>query len=93
MGTEYRCSDRVRQLEEALDKKEEENDKLRSRIEHQQGVLAHRMQIIEKLQKERDELRKHNSDLVQRLAHVSRKNSVSSSGRPSPPALLRYGSR
>lgn len=99
MGSESSVSsdpyERIKQLERVVEEQEEQIDELRGRIENQQSNLAHRMQCIEKLQRERDELRKQNADLVLKVAQLSRRQSVSSGGaspsltRVSPPQLPR----
>ena len=75
MGSESSVSsdpyERIKQLERVVEEQEEQIDELRGRIENQQSNLAHRMQCIEKLQRERDELRKQNADLVAKVAQLS----------------------
>ena len=68
--------ERIKQLEKLIEDQEEQIDELRGRVENQQSNLAHRMQVIEKLQRERDELRKQNADLVAKVAQLSRRQTV-----------------
>lgn len=86
MGTEKTVApdpyQRIKQLEAQLEERDEEIEKMRTRIEDQQSLLAHRWQCIERLQQERDELRKHNSRLVAKLAEVTRRNSISAATSP-----------
>lgn len=77
---------RILELEQTVELKEEEMDLLRTKVERQQTLLSHRMQCITQLQRERSELRKQNSELVAKMAEVSRRNSISSS---SPPRNVR----
>ncbi len=73
---------RVRQLEEQLEERDKEIEHMRGQIEDQQSLLAHRWQCIERLQQERDELRKQNSQQSAKLAEVTRRNSVSAGSSP-----------
>ncbi len=73
---------RIRQLEEQLEERDKEIEHMRGRIEDQQSLLAHRWQCIERLQQERDELRKQNSQQSAKLAEVTRRNSVSAGSSP-----------
>ena len=81
--------ERIKQLERVVEEQEEQIDELRGRIENQQSNLAHRMQCIEKLQRERGELRKQNADLVAKVAELSRRQSVTSQGSGGSPSLTR----
>ena len=99
MGSENSSDphERIKQLEKLVEDQEEQIDELRGRVENQQSNLAHRMQVIEKLQRERDELRKQNADLVAKVAQLSRRQSVTAGSsspstnrsRTSPPQLPR----
>ena len=64
--------ERIRELEQLLKEKDEQ--------------LEHWRQIIEKLKKERGELRDRNSSLVNKMAEITRKQSVASFNN-SPPRL------
>ena len=78
---------RIEQLEAALRAKDDEIERLRTKLEDQESLLARRMQMVSKTLKERDELRKQNAELILKLAQVGRRQSISSSGSPSPPTL------
>ena len=86
MGTKIRESldphQRIRDVEQQLVDRDEEIDRLQSKILEQQNSLSHRWQCIQRLQRERDELRKHNSQLSAKLAEVTRRNSISHSNTP-----------
>ena len=101
MGSENSSDpyERIKQLEKLVEDQEEQIDELRGTIENHQSTLAHRMQVIEKLQRERDELRKQNAELVNKVAQLSRRQSVTAGSsspsinrsRNSPPQLPRWG--
>ena len=61
--------DVVQQLKSALNARETEIEKLRTQ-------LAQRIQMVASTQKERDQLRAQNAELVKKLAEISRIQSV-----------------
>ena len=81
--------ERIKQLEKLIEDQEEQIDELRGRVENQQSNLAHRMQVIEKLQRERNELRKQNADLVAKVAQLSRRQVQSITAGSSSPSTNR----
>ena len=66
----------VQQLKSALNARETEIERLRNKVECQETLLAKRMQMVARTQKERDELRTQNAELVKKLAEISRIQSV-----------------
>ena len=84
---ERKLKERVNQLEAALRERDEEIERMRTKVEDQESLLARRAQMVSKTMKERDELRKQNAELILKLAQVGRRQSFSSSGSPSPPTL------
>ena len=91
MGSENSSDphERIKQLEKLVEDQEEQIDELRGRVENQQSNLAHRMQVIERLQRERDELRKLNADLVAKVAQLSRRHVQSITAGSSSPSTNR----
>ena len=72
----------IKALEEKLKEKDEMISELKKKLQAQETVLDYRLQCMERLKAERDELRNKNSTLVGKNAELSRKQSVGSFGSP-----------
>ncbi len=72
-------------LENLLKLKDETISELQQKLQDKEVLLQHRLQCMERLQRERDELRKKNSLLVGKNAELSRKQSVGSFAAPVTP--------
>ena len=71
----------VQNLQDALNSREEEIARLRRKLEDQECLLERRKQMITLTKKERDELRQQNAELINKLAVVGRKQSISSASK------------
>lgn len=72
----------IKILEAKLKEKDETISGLQRKLEVQETLLDYRLQCMERLKTERDELRKKNSTLVGKNAELSRKQSVGPTRRP-----------
>ena len=80
----------IEHLESLLRQKDEKIGELEEKLRTQETLLEHRLNCMERLQKERDELRKTNAALIEKTAELTRKQSVGSFGSPSrPPRVSR----
>ena len=73
----------IEQLESSLREKDAKIKELEERLQSQEKQLEHRLLCMERLQRERDELRKTNASLIEKTAELTRKQSVGSFGSPS----------
>lgn len=74
----------VQHLERQLKERDNQIAQLEERICNQEKLLQHRLQCMERLKKERDELRKTNAVLIGKTAELSRKQSIAGSQNGSP---------
>lgn len=94
MGSEKRRSHslkaRVTELEMALARSEETTRELRAQVESQKSTLAENAQRIQRLEKEKSDLRKRNAELTSLLGNLTRKQSFtglpSGGGTGAPPS-------
>ena len=83
-------SKKIRELEKALDAKDEIIAGLETKVKELTRELEHRKRLVDDLTIERNALRQKDASLVGKLAELSRKQSVSSMNSfPSPPRLPR----
>ena len=72
----------VQHLESLLKERDEKIIELEAKVQAQEKLLEHRLGCMERLQRERDELRRTNASLIEKTAELSRKQSISGYGSP-----------
>lgn len=71
----YSLKSRVTELESSLARSEETTHKLREQVESQKSTLTENVQRIQRLEREKNDLRKRNAELTSLLGNLTRKHS------------------
>lgn len=77
----------VQHLESLLKLRDERISQLEEKVQDQEVLLQHRLQCMDRLKRERDELRKTNALLIGKTAELTRKQSVGGKFAGSPVVL------
>ena len=78
---------RIKELEKALEERDKTIAEQKDKIKELSNEIDYRKRLVDDLTEERNALRRKNSNIVGKLAELSRKQSVSSFMSSSPPQL------